>query len=72
MHRYRSGSSGSGSLRHLQIEEPVEWILITNHPVETVQAALLIKSWYEWRWTIEELHKAMKTEYASFCWVIRL
>lgn len=42
-------------------EEPVEWILITNHPVETVQTALLIKSWYEWRWTIEELHKAMKT-----------
>lgn len=42
-------------------EEPVEWILITNHPIETVESARLVKTWYEWRWTIEELHKAMKT-----------
>lgn len=44
-----------------QEEEPVEWILITNHPIDTVEAARLVKTWYEWRWTIEELHKAMKT-----------
>lgn len=42
-------------------EEPLEWILITNHPVNTSDDAQLIKTWYEWRWTIEELHKAMKT-----------
>ena len=42
-------------------EEPLEWLLFTNHPVATVEAALLVKTWYEWRWTIEELHKAMKT-----------
>lgn len=42
-------------------EKPLEWLLITNHPVATAKDALLIKTWYEWRWTIEELHKAMKT-----------
>lgn len=42
-------------------EEALEWLLITNHPVETAEAALLVKTWYEWRWTVEELHKAMKT-----------
>ncbi len=42
-------------------EEPLEWLLLTNHPVATAKEALLIKTWYEWRWTIEELHKAMKT-----------
>lgn len=42
-------------------EEPLEWLLITNHPVDTLEAAQLVKDWYEWRWTIEELHKAMKT-----------
>lgn len=42
-------------------EEPLEWLLLTNHPVASIESALLIKTWYEWRWTIEELHKAMKT-----------
>ena len=42
-------------------EEAVEWLLLTNHPVEGEKDALLIKTWYEWRWTIEELHKAKKT-----------
>jgi hypothetical protein len=42
-------------------EPALEWLLLTNHPVTTADAALQVKSWYEWRWTIEELHKAMKT-----------
>ena len=42
-------------------EDSLEWLLITNHPVETSEAALLVKKWYEWRWTIEEFHKAQKT-----------
>lgn len=42
-------------------EETLEWLLITNHPATTTEAALLVKTWYEWRWTVEELHKAMKT-----------
>jgi hypothetical protein len=42
-------------------EKGLEWMLLTNHPITTAEEALQIKSWYEWRWTIEELHKAMKT-----------
>jgi hypothetical protein len=43
-------------------KEPViEWLLLTNHPIEQVDDALQVKKWYEWRWTIEELHKAKKT-----------
>lgn len=57
-------------------EEQLEWLLLTNHPVTTAKEALLIKTWYEWRWTVEELHKAMKTgcgiEYLQFHNVNRL
>lgn len=42
-------------------EDPLEWLLLTNHPVETGADALRIQNWYEWRWTVEELHKAQKT-----------
>jgi hypothetical protein len=42
-------------------EEALEWLLLTNHPIEQTKDALLVKTWYEWRWTIEELHKAKKT-----------
>jgi hypothetical protein len=41
--------------------EPVEWILLTNQPVETLADAWERANWYEVRWVIEEYHKAMKT-----------
>jgi hypothetical protein len=41
--------------------EPLEWILFTNHPCPTLRAIRLVKSWYEWRWVIEEFHKGQKT-----------
>lgn len=42
-------------------EEALEWMLLTNHPIVDGAGALLVKAWYEWRWTIEEFHKGMKT-----------
>lgn len=42
-------------------EEPVEWFLLTNHPVTTLKDALRVIGWYERRWIVEEYHKAMKT-----------
>ena len=39
----------------------LEWILLTNHPVLTAEDALLVASWYELRWIIEEYHKGLKT-----------
>jgi hypothetical protein len=42
-------------------EEPLEWILLTNVPVNTTADALERIGWYERRWIVEELHKGMKT-----------
>jgi hypothetical protein len=41
--------------------KPLEWILITNRKVATVEDAEQRASWYECRWVIEEYHKAQKT-----------
>ena len=42
-------------------EKPIEWMLLTNEPVHTVEDALRVIDWYRLRWIIEEYHKAMKT-----------
>jgi hypothetical protein len=42
-------------------EEPLEWILLTNCPVRTIEEALECIRWYERRWIIEEYHKGIKT-----------
>lgn len=39
----------------------VDWVLLTNVPVTTVQAAWGVTLSYARRWQIEELHKALKT-----------
>jgi hypothetical protein len=41
--------------------EAVEWFLLTNHPIHTPADMRRVKSWYEWRWVVEEYHKALKT-----------
>jgi len=42
-------------------EEPLEWVLLTNDPVQTLQDAFERIHWYELRWIVEEYHKGMKT-----------
>ena len=42
-------------------EQPLEWLLLTNVPVETPEAAWGVVECYRRRWLIEELHKALKT-----------
>jgi hypothetical protein len=42
-------------------EKPLEWILLTNVPVECLAAAQERVDWYEQRPIVEELHKGMKT-----------
>ena len=41
--------------------QPLEWILLTNVPVECLEDACERIGWYECRWIIEEYHKALKT-----------
>jgi hypothetical protein len=42
-------------------EEPLQWRLLTDQPVETPQDVLRVVRYYEQRWTIEEFHKIWKT-----------
>jgi hypothetical protein len=42
-------------------EEPLEWILLTNEPVEEFADGVRVTQWYEKRWVVEEFHKAQKT-----------
>ena len=42
-------------------EDPIEWVLLTTVPVEDLEMALTIASWYTLRWLIEEYYKCLKT-----------
>jgi hypothetical protein len=42
-------------------EEPLEWILLSNCPVISLEDAFECIDYYEFRWIIEEYHKGMKT-----------
>ena len=43
-----------------QGEEPLEWILLTNHEVTSVEQALKCVDWYRCRWYIEEFFRLLK------------
>jgi hypothetical protein len=40
---------------------PIEWLLLTNTPVESTKGALQIVQWYSCRWQIEVFHKVLKS-----------
>lgn len=42
-------------------EEPVEWLLLTNLPVGTMESALEKVNWYRCRWQIEVFFKILKS-----------
>jgi len=42
-------------------EEPIEWILLTSLPVNTLEEALTIIQWYVCRWQIEIYHRILKS-----------
>jgi len=44
-----------------QGQKRIEWMLLTNEPVQTLDDAWRVTTWYERRWIIEEYHKGMKT-----------
>ena len=39
----------------------IDWMLLTNEPVQTYADAWRVAGWYEKRWIVEEYHKAKKT-----------
>ena len=42
-------------------EEPIEWMLITNLPIDTLDEISQVIGYYRLRWLIEEYHKILKT-----------
>lgn len=43
------------------VEEPIEWLLLTNYSVDCFAAAVQIVKWYRCRWQIEVFHKILKS-----------
>jgi hypothetical protein len=42
-------------------EEPLEWLLLTSVPTETLEQAWQRVGWYECRWVVEDYHQCLKT-----------
>lgn len=42
--------------------EPVHWILLTTHAIETLGQAWQIVRWYQQRWTIEQFFRTLKRQ----------
>lgn len=41
--------------------EPLEWILVSSVPIESLSQAWEQVKWYSWRWLLEDFHHALKT-----------
>ena len=44
-----------------QGQEPIEWMLLTSHPIRSLKSAKLVLFGYTQRWRIEEFHKTWKS-----------
>lgn len=42
-------------------EAPIEWLLLTNRPIETAEHVIQVVVGYSMRWRIEEFHRAWKS-----------
>jgi hypothetical protein len=42
-------------------EEPIEWLLITSLPVDSLEAAVTVLEWYTCRWEIEIFFRVLKS-----------
>jgi Transposase DDE domain len=42
--------------------EPIDWLLLTTHPIATAADAWRIVSWYKQRWIIEQLFRSLKSQ----------
>ncbi|GIK56532.1 MAG: transposase [Chloroflexi bacterium] len=43
------------------MDEPIEWLLLSNAPVKTFADAVQVVQWYGCRWQIEVYHKVIKS-----------
>jgi hypothetical protein len=45
----------------------LEWLLLTTRPVESLDQALEIVSWYTRRWIVEEFHSKRREKDLRSC-----
>lgn len=45
--------------------DPIQWILLTTEPVDTVDEIMTVIEYYRCRWKIEDWHKVLKSGVAS-------
>jgi hypothetical protein len=43
-------------------EEPIHWVLLTSHQVNTIEMAMQVVEWYKQRWNIEQIFRTLKTK----------
>jgi hypothetical protein len=43
-------------------EQPIVWILVTSHRVESLDQAMQVVQWYRWRWDIEQTFRLLKSQ----------
>jgi len=48
------------------VSKPIHWVLVTTHPIETLEQAEECIGWYEERWYIETLFRLLKKEGFKF------
>ncbi len=48
--------------KNSKAEEPLQWVLYTNEPINSVTDAQRLVRYYELRWRIEEFHKTWKSD----------
>jgi hypothetical protein len=48
-------------IKNQSIEKPIEWMLLTNLPINDISQAIKVINFYKARWRIEEWHKILKS-----------
>lgn len=43
-------------------EEPIHWVLLSSHVVDTVAMALQVIEWYKQRWNVEQVFRILKSK----------
>jgi hypothetical protein len=42
-------------------QQPIEWVLVTSVPTDTVEEAWERRDWYSQRWVVEDYHQCLKS-----------
>jgi hypothetical protein len=43
-------------------EQPIHWVILTSHSIDSIEEALQIIRFYRWRWVIEQVFRTLKSD----------